>query len=152
MRWLALAMLVGCAEPTGLGAASTTAYPSAASATVVVANASTGLVDFRVWSIEIGESPSGTDCKNRGDALVIFDVYTQLSSAPRGVIPLTLEVPPILFPAMTVHYANGSALSGDMVIDAASTTRILGTFIGDANIEGVSTRVEASFDAPTCGL
>jgi hypothetical protein len=152
MRWLVLAMLVGCAEPTGLGVASATAYPSATSATVIVANGSYGLTNFRVWSIEIGESPSGSDCKNREDALVVFDVFTQLSSAPRGVIPLTAEVPPILFPAVYAHYANGFSLAGEMVIDAASTTRMVGSFVGTANLDGATSEIEVVFDAPTCGI
>lgn len=152
MRWPVLAVLAGCADPTGLGEASSSAYATAASSTVVVANASDGVDTFRVWSIEIGEAPPGTDCKNRGDALIVFDVFTQLSSAPRGEIRLTSEVPPFVFPAVAVHPSNGSALDGTMVIDAASSTRLLGSFRGQANIEGVMVTLEAEFDAPTCGV
>ncbi|GEM_PF-4522264 len=152
MRWLLFAMLAGCAEPTGLGDASTTTYANAASATVVVANASDGVRAFRVWSVEIGDAQPGTDCKNRGDALIVFDVFTQLSSAPRGVVPLTMEVPPLVYPAVAAHYVDGFPIDGEMVIDAASTTGLFGSFRGQANLQGTVVTVEAAFEAPTCGL
>jgi hypothetical protein len=154
MRWFVLAMLgcTGCTDPTGLGEASANAYDSAASATVVVANGTDGASNFRVWSIEIGEAPPGTDCKNRGDALIVFDVYTQLSSAPRGEIRMTTDVPPLVYPGVAVHYANGFAVDGLMEIDAASSTRILGSFRGQATLDGSTVDVDVDFDAPTCGV
>lgn len=152
MRWLVFALLAGCAEPTELGEASASAYDNAASATVVVANATDGVNVWRVWSVEIGEAPPGTDCKNRGDALLVFDVFTQLSSAPRGAIRLTTEVPPRVYPAVYAHYPNGFAIDGVMDIDAASTTGLFGSFRGEANLDGVVVEVEAAFEAPTCGV
>ena len=152
MRRFVLIVVAGCAEPTGLGAASASAYPDAASATVIVANATDGVERFRIWSVEIGEAPPGTDCKNRGDALIVFDVFTQLSSAPRGVIASTVDVPPMIYPAVYPRYANGFAVTGALVIDAASTTRMLGSFSGTASLDGTVVTVDASFDAPTCAL
>jgi hypothetical protein len=152
MRWVVIAMVAGCAEPTGLGEASATAYPDASSATVIVANATDGIIAWRVWSIEIGDSPPGTDCKNRRDPLVSFDVLTQLSSAPRNVIPLTLDVPPFLFPAVYARYSNGFAIDGEMVIELASSTGLFGSFRGQANLDGTVVTLEAAFEAPTCGI
>lgn len=152
---LVFALICGaCADPTGLGVASSTAHATAASATVIVVNVADGLGGAaRVWSIEIGETPPGTDCKNRGDALIVLDVYTSLSSAPRGTIRVEVgDPPPMIYPAVYPHYANGFAIDGELVIDAASTTRILGSFSGQANLAGANVLVEATFDAPTCGL
>lgn len=152
MRWLLLAMLAGCAEPTGLGAASASHYATAASATVVVANASDGIRQFRIWRVEIGEAPPGTDCKNRQDPLVYFDVFTTLGSAPRGDIRLTTEVPPFEFPAVAVQYSNGTPIDGAIVIDAASSTGLFGTFRGQATLDGAVVTFYAEFEAPTCGV
>ncbi|MFN0251044.1 MAG: hypothetical protein ACKV2T_29485 [Kofleriaceae bacterium] len=149
---VAIATLAACAEPTGLGEASSTAHPSAASATVIVANGTNGIAAFRVWSIEIGENAPGTDCKNRGDALVVLEVYTQLSSAPRGTILLTTEVPPFVFPKFTANYPDGFAIDGTMIIDAASTTGLFGSYSGQANLAGSVVRVDVEFDAPTCSI
>lgn len=147
-------LVVGCADPTGLGEASSNAFDTAASATVVVANVADGTGGtLRVWSIEIGEAAPGTDCRNRGDALMAFDVYTRLNSAPRGTIVLDPgEPPPVVFPALYAHYPNGFAIDGEMVIDAASTTRLIGSFRGVTDLQGTMITLEASFDAPTCGV
>jgi hypothetical protein len=155
MRLVAIAVFLwisACAEPTGLGEASSTAHASAASATVTVANGTNGVEAFRVWSIEIGESAPGTDCKNRGDALMVFDVYTQLSSAPRGVIDFTAEIPPYVYPGVSPTYPDGFAIDGTMIIDAASTTGLFGSFTGQANLAGNVVRVDVAFEAPTCGI
>lgn len=156
MRWLVLAMLVGCAEPTGMGAASTSAFTSAASATVTVANVfiqgNVGGETVRIWSVEIGEKPPGTDCKNRGDALVVFDVYTRLSSAPRGVVPLIIDPPPMLYPAVFTLLPDGFAIDGEMIIDAASTSGLFGSFHGTINQQGTVMDLDAEFAAPTCGV
>jgi hypothetical protein len=154
MRWFALAMLVGCAEPTGLGVAESNGFDTAASATVIVANGSDGAGgSLRIWSIEIGEAAPGTDCHNRGDALIVFDVYTKLNSAPRGEIPMEQgEPPPMIFPRVYPRFANGNAIDGMLVIDAASSTRMLGSFRGQTEIEGAVLTLEATFDAPTCGV
>jgi len=154
MRWLLALALVGCTDPTGLGEADSSAFETAASATVIVANVPDGIGgSFRVWSIEIGEAPPGTDCHNRGDALVVFDVYTRLNSAPRGTIPVeSLAPPPEVLPALYPYFPDGVATDGEMTIDAASSTRILGSFHGHANLQGSAVTLDMTFDAPTCGV
>ena len=150
---LAIATLAACTDPTGLGAATSSAHPTVRSATTTIRNVTfDGTATYRLWSVELGERAPDVDCHARGDALLAFDVFTIFDSAPRGVIPLTTAPPPpTIFPALYAQFVEGAPIEGAITIDAAASSGLFGSFTGAIAIEGTRVDLEVEFTAPTCG-
>jgi hypothetical protein len=122
------------------------------SATATVDNV--GLIDppgtYRRWTIMLVEDPPGTACEAIGPAVVTIEIYTIFSSAPRGVITLTRDPPPRLFPAAYATTADGFYAEGSVFISAAASTKTIGTLTGRANVDGAIQPLDIAFEAPTC--
>lgn len=151
-RLVGLAALAACGDPELRGTASSTALPTVVTAASQVANIE--LLEppgtYRAWSITIGEGDPERPCDLT--PLVELTIYTIFDSAPRGTIPLSSPIQPVvLFPTAHAVLADGTALSdGAVEITAAATTRILGSLDGLAAEPAGLRRIDASFDAPTC--
>jgi hypothetical protein len=150
--WLLLVMLAACTDGPVTGYATSSAHPDARSATTFVDNVV--FLDppgeYRRWTVQILEAREGTDCEAATDPVVSIELYTIFSSAPRGLIPLSLDAPPRLFPAAYATVINGVNAQGMVDITAAATTKLVGTLSGYASIDGIVRPLEIAFDAPTC--
>ena len=143
-----------CSDPIGAGEASSAALPQIASAYAEVGNVFLDQPQagtYRVWHLGFGAEAAGTDCTTV-DPIISFEVYTIFSSAPRGDIPISmLAPPPQEFPTLYAEIADGTFSAGTLSITSASTTRLIGTFTGFANLAGQpSTSIDLAFTAPTC--
>ena len=105
---------------------------------------------YRRWTIEISSAPEGTSCAAIGDPIVTIELYTIFESAPRGIIPLSLYAPPVLFPAAYATVIDGTNTQGMVTISSAATTGIIGTLTGTVTIGNAALALDVTFDAPNC--
>lgn len=144
--------LGACEDAVGTDAATSSAHPTLASATVVtdVVSLLQPVGTYRRWTLLLTADPPGTSCERIGAPLVSVDIYTIFDSAPRGQIPLSRTPPPVVFPSAYVTLADGAAMDGVIDIPLAASTGLVGTLEGQGVIDGVNQPIAITFDAPTC--
>ncbi len=149
---LLASLVAACEDAVGTGAATSSAHPTLASATVVtdVVNLVQPAGTYRRWTLLLTADPPETACERIGAPVVSVDIYTIFDSAPRGQIPLSRNPPPVVFPAAYVTLADGAAMDGVIDIPLAASTGLVGTLDGQGVIDGVNQPIAIMFDAPTC--
>jgi hypothetical protein len=152
MRVWPILLLAACTDGAVTGTATSSLHPEARSAATFVDNVE--LIDppgtYRRWTIEIGGAPEGTSCVEIGDPIIAIEVYTIFDSAPRGLIPLSVTPPPVLFPSAYATVINGINAQGTVMISSAATTGVIGTLSGTVTIDNGAFALDVTFDAPTC--
>lgn len=152
MRVWPILLLAACTDGAVTGSATSSIHPEVRSAATFIDNV--GLIDppgtYRRWTVELGDVAEGTSCASIGDPIITIDVYTIFDSAPRGLIPISVTSPPVLFPAAYATVIDGINAQGTVVISSAATTGIIGTLSGTVTIGNGSLAFDATFDAPNC--
>ena len=152
MRVWPILLLAACTDAPVTGHATSNVHPEARSAATFVDNV--GLIDppgtYRRWTIEISDASEGTSCAAIGAPIIAIELYTIFESAPRGLIPISLTAPPVLFPAAYATVVGGISAQGSVTITSAATTGVIGTLSGTVTIDGGALALDVTFDAPNC--